>query len=78
MPKSGDPAMKYVQTAVTHVQLKPGVFGIKVSIMPPNVKLPDEIEFIEKEELKEEIPSESEKREEEEKKEEEVVADSES
>ena len=78
LPKSGDPAMKYVQTAVTHVQLKPGVFGIKVSIMPPNVKLPDEIEFIEKEELKEEIPSESEKREEEEKKEEEVVADSES
>ncbi|MCD6592866.1 30S ribosomal protein S3 [Candidatus Bathyarchaeota archaeon] len=78
LPKSGDPAMKYVQTAVTHVQLKPGVFGIKVSIMPPNVKLPDEIEFIEKEELKEEIPSESEKREEEAKKEEEIVADSES
>jgi len=76
LPKSGDPAMKYVQTAVTHVQLKPGVFGIKVSIMPPNVKLPDEIEFIEKEEPKEEIPSESEKREEEEKKEEEIVADS--
>jgi len=47
LPKSGDPAMKYVKTAVTHVQLKPGVFGIKVSIMPPNVKLPDQIEFIE-------------------------------
>ena len=78
LPKSGDPAMKYVQTAVTHVQLKPGVFGIKVSIMPPNVKLPDEIEFIEKEELKEEIPPESEKREEEAKKEEKIVADSES
>jgi len=49
LPKSGDPAMKYVKTAVTHVQLKPGVFGIKVSIMPPNVKLPDQIEFIEEE-----------------------------
>ena len=78
LPKSGDPAMKYVQTAVTHVQLKPGVFGIKVSIMPPNVKLPDEIEFIEKEELKEETLPESEKHGEEAKKEEEAVANSES
>ena len=78
LPKSGDPAMKYVQTAVTHVQLKPGVFGIKVSIMPPNVKLPDEIEFIEKEELKEETLPESEEDEEEAKKEEEDVANSES
>ena len=78
LPKSGDPAMKYVQTAVTHVQLKPGVFGIKVSIMPPNVKLPDEIEFIEKEELKEEPLPESEEHGEEAKKEEEDVADSES
>jgi len=78
LPKSGDPAMKYVQTAVTHVQLKPGVFGIKVSIMPPNVKLPDEIEFIEKEELKEEPLPESEEHGEEAKKEEEDVANSES
>ncbi|MCD6538676.1 30S ribosomal protein S3 [Candidatus Bathyarchaeota archaeon] len=54
LPKSGDPAMKYVKTAVTHVQLKPGVFGIKVSIMPPNVKLPDQIEFLEEEAAKEE------------------------
>ena len=75
LPKSGDPAMKYVQTAVTHVQLKPGVFGIKVSIMPPNVKLPDEIEFIEKEELEE--ASKPESLEEEAEKEEEVIADSE-
>ena len=49
LPKSGDPAIKYVRTAVTHVQLKPGVFGVKVSIMPPNVKLPDQIEFLEEE-----------------------------
>jgi len=75
LPKSGDPAMKYVQTAVTHVQLKPGVFGIKVSIMPSNVKLPDEIEFIEKEELEE--ASKPESLEEEVEKEEEVIADSE-
>ena len=49
LPKSGDPAIKYVRTAVTHVQLKPGIFGVKVSIMPPNVKLPDQIEFFEEE-----------------------------
>jgi len=54
LPKSGDPAIKYVRTAVTHVQLKPGIFGIKVSIMPPNVKLPDQIEFLE-EEVEEEL-----------------------
>ena len=57
LPKSGDPAMKYVRTAVTHVQLKPGIFGVKVSIMPPNVKLPDQIEFLEEaeEEHEEEV-----------------------
>jgi len=57
LPKSGDPAMKYVRTAVTHVQLKPGIFGVKVSIMPPNVKLPDQIEFLEEagEEYEEEV-----------------------
>jgi len=49
LPKSGEPAIKYVRTAVTHVQLKPGIFGVKVSIMPPNVKLPDQIEFFEEE-----------------------------
>ena len=49
LPKSGDPAIKYVRTAVKHVQLKPGIFGVKVSIMPPNVKLPDQIEFLEEE-----------------------------
>ena len=54
LPKSGDPAIKYVRTAVTHVQLKPGIFGVKVSIMPPNVKLPDQIEFLEEEEAEEE------------------------
>jgi len=47
LPKSGEPAMKYVRRAVVHVQLKPGTFGVKVSIMPPGVKFPDEIELLE-------------------------------
>jgi len=30
LPKSGEPAMKYVRKAVVHTQLKPGIFGVKV------------------------------------------------
>jgi len=52
IPKSGEPAMKYVRKAVVHTQLKPGIFGVKVSIMPPSVELPDHVEILE-EELKE-------------------------
>ncbi|MEM2272791.1 MAG: 30S ribosomal protein S3, partial [Candidatus Bathyarchaeia archaeon] len=50
IPKSGDPAMKYVKKAVAHVQLKPGIFGIQVFIVQPNVKFPDEIEIPEEKE----------------------------
>lgn len=46
IPKSGDPAMRYVKKAVAHVQLKPGIFGIQVFIVQPNAKFPDEIELI--------------------------------
>ncbi len=45
MPKSGDPAIKYVRKASVHAQLKPGIFGIKVHILPPNIKLPDQVEI---------------------------------
>lgn len=45
MPKCGDPALKLVRTAVTHVQLKPGTFGIKVKILPPNSEFPDKVEL---------------------------------
>jgi len=47
LPKSGDPALKYLRKAVMHVQLKPGIFGVKVHIMPPNVEFPDKISIIE-------------------------------
>jgi small subunit ribosomal protein S3 len=49
IPKSGEPAMKYVKRAVTHVQLKPGIFGVQVLIVSPEARFPDEIEIIEKE-----------------------------
>ncbi|RJS84293.1 30S ribosomal protein S3, partial [Candidatus Bathyarchaeota archaeon] len=48
MPKCGDPALKYVRKGVVHVQLKPGTFGVKVSIMPPGAELPDQIKILEK------------------------------
>ncbi|MCW4027674.1 MAG: 30S ribosomal protein S3, partial [Candidatus Bathyarchaeota archaeon] len=35
MPKSGEPVIKYVRKAVVHVQLKPGVLGVKMEILPP-------------------------------------------
>jgi len=60
MPKSGDPAMKYMKKAEVHVQLKPGIYGIKVRIMPPEAKFPDQVQIIEKaeeEEAKETEPA---------------------
>ncbi len=47
LPKCGDPALKYMRKAEVHVQLKPGIFGIKVRIMPPDAKFPDKIQIIE-------------------------------
>jgi len=47
IPKSGEPAMKYVKKAVTHVQLKPGIFGVKVLIVSPDASFPDEVKILE-------------------------------
>ncbi len=47
VPKSGDPSVRHVRRAVAHVQLKPGIFGVKVSIMPPDAELPDHIRILE-------------------------------
>jgi len=53
IPKSGEPALKYLHKAELHVQLKPGIFGVKVRIMPPEAKFPDQVQMIE------EIPPEA-------------------
>ena len=61
LPKCGDPALKYMRKAEVHVQLKPGVFGVKVRIMPPDAKFPDKVQIVEApsvEEKIEEAPSE--------------------
>ncbi len=43
IPKSGDPARRYIRKAELHAQLKPGIFGVKVRIIPPDAKFPDQI-----------------------------------
>jgi len=46
-PRCGDPPLKYMRKAEVHVQLKPGIFGVRVRIMPPDAKFPDKIQIIE-------------------------------
>jgi small subunit ribosomal protein S3 len=53
IPKSGEPALRYLHKAELDVQLKPGIFGVKVRIMPPDAKFPDQVQIIE------EIPPET-------------------
>jgi small subunit ribosomal protein S3 len=48
IPKSGEPPLKYMRKAELHVQLKPGIFGIKVRIMPPDAVFPDRVQITEK------------------------------
>lgn len=47
LPKSGEPAMRYMRKAEVHVQLKPGTFGVKVRIMPPDAQFPDRVKILE-------------------------------
>ena len=46
LKKSGDVA-NYVRKTDAQAHLKTGVIGVKVSIMPPDIKLPDDVELIE-------------------------------
>ena len=56
LKKCGNIAMNDVRVAHTTAELKSGTIGIKVSIMAPDVKLPDRIKLIdEKEIVKEEV-----------------------
>ncbi len=44
--KCGEPATRYVRVGFATVQLKPGVLGIYVRIMPPGIVLPDKIDIL--------------------------------
>lgn len=46
LPKSGAPSIEYTRRAELSVQLKQGVLGVKVRIMPPDAKFPDKITLI--------------------------------
>ncbi len=46
-PRCGDPALKYMKKAEAHVQLKPGIIGVRVKLMPPDAQFPDKIQIIE-------------------------------
>lgn len=43
--KCGEPSIKHVKEGFATVQLKPGVLGIYVRIMPPEIVLPDHVEI---------------------------------
>jgi small subunit ribosomal protein S3 len=47
LARCGDPAQTYMRKAEVHVQLKPGMFGVRVKIMPPDAVFPDRIQIVE-------------------------------
>jgi small subunit ribosomal protein S3 len=55
MPRCGEPPLKYLRRAEVHVQLKPGIFGIRVKIMPPDAVFPDKIQIVEQAPPEEEV-----------------------
>jgi small subunit ribosomal protein S3 len=57
LPKCGEPPLKYQRKAEMHVQMKPGIFGVKVRIMPPDAIFPDKIRIAEKLPPEEEAPT---------------------
>jgi small subunit ribosomal protein S3 len=46
-PRCGEPALLAMKKAEAHVQLKPGIIGVRVKIMPPNAYFPDRIKILE-------------------------------
>lgn len=46
LPKSGEPPSEYLRKAELDVQLKPGIFGVKVILMPPTAEFPDKIQIV--------------------------------
>jgi small subunit ribosomal protein S3 len=66
-PRCGEPALKYMKKAEAHVQLKPGIIGVRVKIMPPDAQFPDKVQIVE------ELPPEEKAEEKEEKIEEKLL-----
>ena len=45
----GEPALELMSVGIAQAKLKPGTIGVKVAIMRPDAKLPDEIKVAERE-----------------------------
>jgi small subunit ribosomal protein S3 len=45
-PIVGEPALKAMKTADAHIQLKPGIIGVRVKIMPPDAYFPDKVTIV--------------------------------
>ncbi|MCW4018048.1 MAG: 30S ribosomal protein S3 [Candidatus Bathyarchaeota archaeon] len=45
-PRCGDPALKFTRKTEAHVQLKAGMLGVRVKIMPPDADFPDKIKIL--------------------------------
>ena len=45
-PIVGEPARRAMKTAEAHVQLKPGIIGVRVKIMPPDAYFPDKVTIL--------------------------------
>lgn len=60
--KCGDPSLKYMQKAEVHVQLKPGMFGVRVRIMPPDAIFPDKLKIVESLPPEEEVEGKTEEK----------------
>ena len=50
----GEVAERVMDEGIATAKTKPGIIGVKVRIMPPHARLPDEIEIMEEEHVKEE------------------------
>jgi small subunit ribosomal protein S3 len=59
LARCGEPSLRYMRRAEVHVQLKPGMFGVRVKIMPPDAVFPDKIQIIEPAPQEEEKPEET-------------------
>jgi small subunit ribosomal protein S3 len=44
-PRCGEPALRNMRKAEVHVQLKPGIIGVRVKLMPPDAQFPDKIQI---------------------------------
>ena len=60
VPKSGDPALRFVKTATIHVKMKRGVLGVTVNIVSPDAKFPDKVDLSELPEIEYQPPIEPE------------------